>query len=226
MTASLNSHGDSPKFVANGHGADIASQRADDLDLMALAYVKERSQAGVQTFAVDVGCGEGGQSIRLAQEGARVLAVDLIDGRAVLGKAGALSLGNKVDFLRCDMRDLRVSNVKNAHLISCQRAIHYLDFSEALCVVAHLRHMLVPSGRLYISASGMASELGDGYAGRHRALEVRHAELAQPMREKHGIHAPVCLYTEADFRHLLRLAGFASVNVFSSPFGNVKAVAS
>lgn len=66
MTTTLNKYGDQPILLAAGHGADIASQRADDLNMMAIDHARSRSSV----FAIDIACGAGGQSLRLAQEGA------------------------------------------------------------------------------------------------------------------------------------------------------------
>jgi len=45
------------------------------------------------------------------------------------------------------------------------------------------------------------------------------------MRDKHGIHGPVCLYSEDDMKSILTESGFAVETLFSSTFGNIKAVA-
>jgi len=59
----------------DGHGVDIASNRADSLDKEALAYVAAHAGCAV----LDLGCGAGGQSVRMVQAGARVVAVDQFD---------------------------------------------------------------------------------------------------------------------------------------------------
>lgn len=225
MNKSLNIYGDSPKFVASGHGADIASQRADDLDLLALEFVKTRSDSGLTTNGIDVACGEGGQTIRLAQSGAHMLAIDILDGKSLLEKIESSGLHGRIKYLREDMRMLSRAEIASADLIICQRAIHYLDYESAVDVVCQMRHLLAPGGHLYLSASGIQSELGNGYSGIGVPIGSRYAELSEPMRNKHDIQGPVCLYSESDISTLLTVAGFTPVNIFSSPFGNIKAVA-
>lgn len=217
----LNLYGDKAVLLANGHGADIASQRADDLDMMAIEHTRMRHS----TFALDIACGAGGQAIRLAQEGATVVATDIVDMADVIQAASA-GVPGKVAFAKLDMRNLDKLHVElPADVIICQRAIHYLPFSEAIAVIAGMKQLLAADGRLYLSASGIHSELGDGYAGRTAPLEERYAELAPAMRDKHGIHGPVCLYSEDDLVKLLSTAGLAPERVFSSQFGNIKVVA-
>jgi hypothetical protein len=45
------------------------------------------------------------------------------------------------------------------------------------------------------------------------------------MADKHGIHGSVCLYEEADMIALLRAGGMEVEKAYTSPFGNVKAIA-
>lgn len=217
----LNLYGDKPEFLATGHGADIASQRADDLDLMAIERARSRSS----TFAIDIACGAGGQAIRLAQQGATVVATDIADMTDIILSMSA-GLPGKVTFSQLDMRHLDKLHVELlADVIICQRAIHYLPFSDAIGVISEIKQLLAPDGRLYLSASGIHSELGDGYAGHDASLEDRYAELAPSMRDKHGIHGSVCLYSEDDLAQLLIKGGLVPETLFSSKFGNIKAVA-
>lgn len=232
----FNLYGDSPAFLTGGHGADIASQRADDLDQMAIELVTQRARSQISTSALDIACGAGGQAIRLAQAGAQVLALDIMDMRSVVNAAarqpGALGDSGKVTFMQFDMRRLDLlRRDKLADVVICQRAIHYLTYSESIHVVSQIGHLLAPDGRLYLSASGIYSELGQGYPskpghpGCHVPLENRYSELALAMREKHNILGPVCLYSESDLKQLLINGGLQPESVYSSPFGNIKAVA-
>lgn len=217
----LNLYGDKPDFLAVGHGADIASQRADDLDLMAI----ERTRLRPSTFALDIACGAGGQAIRLAQQGATVVATDIANMTDII-QSNSTGLPGKVSFAQLDMRRLDKLHVELlADVIICQRAIHYLHFSYAVGVISRMQELLAPDGRLYLSASGINSELGDGYEGRYEDLDQRYTELAPSMREKHGIHGPVCLYSEDDLALLLIKGGLVPETIFSSKFGNIKAVA-
>lgn len=225
MNKSLNIYGDTPKFLADGHGADISSQRADDLDLLAVEFIHKRHAAGSQSYCIDVACGEGGQAIRMAQAGAVVLGVDIMDGKRLAENIERLGLQDKVKFLQEDMRHLSRFGVANANLIICQRAIHYLPFDQAVDVVSQMKCLLAPGGLLYLSASGMLSELGDGYLDRDAPLQKRYGNLSPQMQAKHGIHGPVCLYLETDIEDLISQAGLVSTKVFSSAFGNIKAVA-
>lgn len=222
--SAFNVYGDKPTLLTDGHGADIASQRADDLDLMAIDWVSSIEHP----FAIDIACGAGGQAVRLAAVGANVLALDVADMHSrILDLAKENHVENRIIFLRMDMQHLSTlpPTTSFADLIVCQRAIHYLPFKAAVNVLRSMRQLLSPGGRLFISASGMQSELGDDYAGRCMPLHERSAQLSQAMRNKHGIYGNVCLYSEQDMAQLLGDAGFCVDKIFSSSFGNVKAIA-
>lgn len=218
----LNLYGDRRIPTQAGFGVDIAGQRADELDAMALAYLADLDDA----TALDVACGSGGQALRMAEAGAVVTAVDALDYAAVLGETARARGVAAPTFVTADMRRLPESVTgRRFDVIVCQRAIHYLPFDEALGVVTCLRALLSARGRLYISASGLHSALGAGYGAAHEPLARRFAPLAAGLAESHAISGPVCLYTEADMRCLLEAAGLHGVHVFRSAFGNIKACA-
>lgn len=216
----INEYGDERKLTKGGFGVDVASQRADDLDQLALARITASSQ---RLRALDLACGEGGQAVRMALAGAESVASDVQDNcAAVAALAGAADV--QVAFVQADMRCLdTVDSLRTPFdIIVCQRAIHYLPFKEALEALKQITARLAPGGRLYLSASGLHSELGNDYPGANVPLESRYAPLSLPMQEKHGIRGPVCLYTPADMDKLLGLARLKPERLFTSQFGNVK----
>jgi hypothetical protein len=90
-------------------------------------------------------------------------------------------------------------------------------------VCAEIHDALAESGRLFVSASGLGSELGEGYAEGGVEVGERFGPLAPALANKHEIHEPVCLYTPDDMRRLAAESGFAAADVWTSAFGNVKA---
>lgn len=221
----INDYGDRFDQAVAGRGVDVASQRADDLDEMALDLVR-RLWKEQDVWALDAACGRGGQAVRLAGAGARVVAFDSADLSAEVRAAAFARRGEeRVTFCRGDLRELDGAFPgRNFDIICCQRAIHYLRWSEAVAVVRHFRRLLHPGGQLFLSASGLYSELRDGYPWLE-PRETRYAALGDVIREKHGISGDVCLYSEKDLAELFLLAGLKAETIFTSPFGNVKGVA-
>lgn len=226
MSNRLNIYGDQKVLLANGHGVDIATQRADDLDILAIDHLKTLTSP----IAVDVACGGGGQSIRMAVAGANTFAVDVLDFSANVNElAKGHGVAEKIHFLQMDMRNIgditHFIAPNRIDVIICQRAMHYLRVRDALDMLREMNKLLSHGGALFISASGIESELGCGYAGDSVPLSDRYAPLSAALSEKHGIHGDVCLYSPDDMRFVLETAGFSVKQLFSSPFGNVKAVA-
>lgn len=214
--------------AGGGFGVDVACQRADDLDNLAIKFLHERFIATHERpTALDMACGQGGQAIRMAQEGALVTAADIQDRHIDIHR---LAQGNRVlespIFVVADMAH-SLPSLPGAPFdaIVCQRAIHYLPYERAVCAVSQLGGLLKPGGRLFLSASGLQSELGLGYPHGQESIERRFAPLAPDMAVKHAIYSPVCLYEDADLADLVHAARLAVSRVFLSRFGNVKGVA-
>lgn len=216
--------GDKPIKTRSGHGIDVAVQREDYLDGSAIRQIRSLVDQRDTVRAMDAACAAGGQARRMARAGAAVTAVDLhADGAALLRAALAEGL-TQIDFVQADLRDPALyQRLGQFDLIIAQRFIHYLPFPEAVKVIRLFRDALLPGGRLYISASGLRSELGQNYHGAVNVAE-RFATLWPPMANKHGIHDKVCLYEEHDMRALLAAGGMHAEKLYASPFGNIKTV--
>lgn len=224
MAGNLNAYGDH-RIPTRGHfGVDIAMQRADDLDRMALDRLKS---IGSPARALDVASATGGQAIRMAATGAETTALDIDDyADAFMSAARQQGVAGRCVFERRDITGFNVARTLGRFdVIVCQRMIHYLPYQGAVAVIRNLASALTDDGRLYLSASGLHSELGDGYAGARRPVAMRYDPLADSMLVKHDIQGPVCLYSLADLATLLEVAGLRVEQVFASTFGNIKAVA-
>lgn len=211
--------------TGTGHGIDVASQRADELDERCLAFLETRSAD--RPSALDLACGQGGQALRMLAAGAQVTAVDLLDRAEELRRvASGQGFWQPLHFAHADFRALP-DDLPGApyDAIICQRAIHYVRYDDAVAAVRSWLRYLKPGGRIFLSASGLASELGRGYPHWDRPIAERWAKLAPVMAGRHDIRMPVCLYEAMDLVDLLHAAGCGIAEVFKSPFGNVKAVA-
>lgn len=223
----FNVYGDNRTTTALGYGIDVATQRQDFLDGSAVRRIKSligRPQ-GATVRALDAACAAGGQARRMAAAGALVTAVDLLDyGPGILGAADSEGLTG-IEFMQADLRDVNLyGKLGRFDVIIAQRFIHYLPFSEAVQVIKLFRSALVDDGKLYLSASGLRSELGRDYQAAI-ALTERFSPLSQSMSKKHGIHGKVCLYEEEDMAALLATSGMEAEKIYTSPFGNIKAIA-
>lgn len=222
-----NTYGDERRPVAAGFGVDISSQRLDDLDMRTLdAILAFRTAHGGGPAVFDLGCGLGAQTIRMASAGAAVFAFDVTDnGAALTAQAEEAGCRDLVNFYTKDIRQGFTDVPVQPDIVYSQRTLHYLAFADAEAVLRGLVQQATAGARFFLSASGLRSELGDGYPDKERAAAERYAPLAPAMQEKHSMRGPICLYDVVDMALLLEYAGLVPVNVYTSPFGNVKAEA-
>ncbi|MBB4517442.1 class I SAM-dependent methyltransferase [Paraburkholderia fungorum] len=220
----LNGYGDKRNPTIGNHGVDIAAQRADDLDGMALEHLRSIKD---QARALDVASASGGQAIRMALAGADVLALDIDDySEAFYSAANSAGVGGQCRFVQQDITDYDVAgNLGRFDVIVCQRMIHYVPYGVAIEVVQTLKQALKPGGRLFLSASGLHSELGTDYPAARQPIDRRYELLSDAMVEKHAMLGLVCLYSQDELAAMLRMADMDVEQVFTSAFGNVKAVA-
>ena len=223
MPRSINLYGDSLVKTTGKHGADISSQRLDDLDIETIAYaLYQKDRSGI---AVDLGCGIGLQGLRLSSLGWRSLLIDWIAVKMTVLRIQGLTQLLPISYLQKDARTLTSEDFDDEIGIAySQRFIHYLRFSEAISVLALMRSKMRTDGKLFLSASGLRSELGNDYCGSKQELTNRFAPLNPAMAAKHDIHEPVCLYTPDDLVNLCEQASYKPERVFSSAFGNVKGI--
>lgn len=224
MSQAINLYGDQRVATATGHGIDVASQRADDLDLFAVDLVASRVGAHLPACALDAGCGHGGQAARMAKAGADVVAIDIEDYLFHVAESMRREgVERPFGFFRASVVDK--PDLGSFDVIVCQRMIHYLQHAQARDALVWFARVANDDARLFLSASGMDSELGDGYQGREVPLQSRFSNLAPAMAEKHSIHPPVCLYQLDELKAVVSSAGWVVEKAFLSPFGNVKIVA-
>lgn len=204
-----------------GFGVDVAIKRTDDLDKKMLAHLQTKSQPKV----LDLGSGAGGQSVRMVEVGAKVLAIDVYDFSEEFAEHRARGGWSEAElsFVSGDIRDL-ISLIGESKFtdVSIQRTIHYLPYQEALKLLTFLR--TVVTDKLFISVTGMGSAVGDNYAGKNLPIESRFLKLEPAEADIFQIQAPVCLYRQEEFVSLLEKTNWRVSEVWCSAFGNIKAV--
>jgi 2-polyprenyl-3-methyl-5-hydroxy-6-metoxy-1,4-benzoquinol methylase len=226
IMTSINLYGDTLIPAGKGHGADISAQRQDDLDGFALAYISEHS-AKTRLIVADFGAGHGAQAARMAKAGAqKVVGIDMHD----FSQEDNYKLNN-VSFLQANLTSPtlfpQIESILGGGLdiAMSQRTLHYLTHTQAASFLDNLKANMNLNGKLFISASGLHSELGNDYPHRAGEIQTRFACLDNAMAQKHGIHAPVCLYKEIELVELCEKAGYRILKAYTSEFGNIKVVA-
>ena len=224
---SFNIYGDSSSEELNGYGVDISLQRTDALDIDLLHEVGALQLKNIRV--IDLGCGMGGQSIRLASLGCYVTAVDTQDfSKGIQESCNNQKIPNdRVVFIKCDIRYTSEYLSGDYHYFYSQRAFHYIDYKDSEKLLNTLRQHFVRNfkGKLFISVSGIGSELGEGYEDKNKPVQYRFCKLSKEMRDKHKIMLPVCLFSLDEFRDLLLKCKYSFDKIYASDFGNIKAIA-
>lgn len=220
----LNIYGDKLVNTTGTHGADISSQRMDNLDLSCLNHVLSHPKE--VTTGLDLGCGLGTQSLRLALLGVQMHLYDLADISDRIEKIKQIiPLPNEaVTFYHQDVVYEDFEHKPYFDLVYSQRFIHYLPYSEAQQLVRKLYGHTNPSAMVFISASGITTELAENYIGKDTPIEDRFYKLSPVMAKKHAIRQPVCLYHKDELCRLFTSCGFSPLEISLSEFGNIKAI--
>ncbi len=203
------------------YGVDIASTRLDDLDKRVLADVRERVDYGEVVSVLDVGCGQGGLAIALAEAGATVTALDIADYAETI-QTPSIPNSDAVNFIVADIRDWLTTNTKQFDIVVLQRVLHYLPYPDAKEVLVTLQDV---TDTLYLSVTGTTTAIANHYDKLDAPLEKRWGELDPVGQELFSITAPVCLYDEEEMLGLLKDCGWEIAWSRVSDFGNVKVLA-
>lgn len=204
-----------------GHGMDVSINRADDLDKITLTHMGTKESPSV----LDLGCGAGGQSLRLALGGTSVTALDKFDFRELIAAEMKLQKisEEKLKFIHGDISSLEnLLQGEQYSDVSMQRTLHYLPYTDALKLLKYL-HSVV-TDKMFVSVTGLSSQVAFDYPALSLSIENRFSVLHPVQAEIFGIHEPVCLYSETEFVSLLEESGWKVEKVWVSAFGNIKAV--
>ncbi len=223
----INKYGDTDIDSLNGFGIDISLQRTDDLDADLLTVINSSEIKNPRVL--DLGCGKGGQTIKMAAANCEVTAVDVQDFSGTIAEDCAKCKVNpeKINFIHSDVRHTDKYLSGEYRFIYSQRTFHYLPYSDCEKLLRLLKLHLSKSieFNLFISVSGIESELGIKYADRQKPVEERFCLLDKFIADKHKILLPVCLYSMQEFKNLLLACNFKIGKIYLSEFGNIKAIA-
>ena len=116
-----------------------------DLEVDALVELLPLAPARV----LDLACGQGRHSVRLAERGYEVIGVDTSSKFLEVARAAANERGVQVEFETLDMRDLHFDREFDA-VLSLMTAWGYFDDAQNQAVLTWLERALRPGGRLVL----------------------------------------------------------------------------
>ncbi|MDR0735996.1 MAG: class I SAM-dependent methyltransferase [Zoogloeaceae bacterium] len=200
-------------------------QVADELEQLVLREIALRARSNMPTCVLDLRCGEGRHSVSMAELGARVLAADAPElSGPVKNRALAAGVGGSIRFapIKKLPEDLPQGPFD---LAFCHHGISCLPYAAARQTLHAALKSLRIGGKLFISAYGLHSTLGENYAGVNMPIEQRFCKLTPTLARNYNIQDPVCLYSERNLVTLLFEIGGSVLRSFTTTHGTVKAVA-
>jgi len=188
------------------------------LDDLAARTVEKRRRLGNEVSALLFGRGVGETARRMAAAGARVVVAET--------PSGTLASGLRAQpFTLATLPDPGELPEAPFDVVVGQLALHALPYEQARRAVRRLLMLLKIGGKLYLSAYGLHSTLGDHYPDSGKLIEHRFSELPPPLADTYDLHGPVCLYSERNLITLLFEVGASVLQSATGPLGNVRAVA-
>ena len=202
------------------YGVDITSRRLDDLDELLLRDLEEyKNRTGSEVMVLDAGCGEGGLSSVLLEAGYSVDGVDVMEMEPAVFAGKKYAKGR---FFAADIRDFLAGEQESSSytVIVLQRIIHYMPYRAAVMV---LKKCLERSEcGIYVSFSGLESEIAKHYAHKDFPIENRFAVLSEVGQQTFSITEPLCLYSKDDVQCLITELDCRCEYFRTSAFGNHK----
>ena len=173
------------------------------------------------------GCGDACFAAQMAEQGAEVIAADAASYQEeVLAKKPAAATGGSLAFIPIVHDKKFLAEGEMFDLVFCHHGICHLPYPEARALLRRIiRQHLKIGGKLYISAYGLNSDLGEGYADLEQPIEKRFCPLAPAIAKSYNLKGPACLYSERNLVNLLFEAGGSVLRSFTTTHGTVKAVA-
>ena len=179
---------------------------------------------------LDLACGYGRHTNRLAARGQRMTGVDLEPGFLELAKKQADDLGVEVNYQKADMRCLAFDSAFDVVLLLFT-AFGYFEDPENQIVLVNIYHALRPGGRLLMDIPNrepfitqlppaQVDEVGQDlminrgtYDDQTRRWYNRRVVIRNGVRKDKPVF--VRLYDEAEIRLLLKQAGFENIQIYN-----------
>lgn len=100
--------------------------------------------------ALDMGCGSGNYAIYLARKSMRVTAVDFSAKAIAMARQKAKHAGVKIDFIKCDCREVLQKTPKKFGLIFDYSLLHHIPLEETEKYAQNEMELLKPGGKLLL----------------------------------------------------------------------------
>ena len=202
---------------------DAAAIPSKDSTPLLDAFLHEVTTAasGRPLALLDVGCGSGRLSRRLFERGFSVLGVDINPDAIHAAQHHAASADAAGRRLLFEVADFAENALPQLHggpfdVVVCQLVISIIgDVRHRANLLRHVRENLRPSGRLFLSASGVSDTINAGYARLYAddlpLTGERHTYLSR--NDRGEVLYVTHHFTVDELTSLLEAAGFDEISV-------------
>ncbi len=198
-------------------GIDIISQRITKLEKETIRSALELPK---NSTCLDLGCGQGYLGIILVFLHQKVYFIDQKINWKLRVLKKLFRLQNMI-LIQKDIRKMIYQDFPdNISLIYSGRFLHYMKYNEANNLLKILRKKSSKNGKIFLSVSGINSELGNGYLGNGKKIEERYDFLTKDHRNRFKIQEKVTLYNEQELQNLIQKY-FQIESIWQSDFGNL-----
>lgn len=191
-------------------GMNISSHRIDKLDTRLYEFLENNLDLTV----VEFGTGNGVFSERISKLTSHLYSFDINQ----VNKNNT----NKISYIEANLLEYEKFVSGKIDLIYSQRTLHYLQYSQVRNLFDPKNSIFLNNIILFLSFSGINSELGDGYP--ITKIQERFHFLNPEAQKKHNIYSKICLYSMRDIEILFENKNFEIVELYESDFKNIKTI--
>ncbi len=188
---------------------------------------------------LDIGCGTGRHSIELAGRGYRVVGVDLSESLLARARGKAAAAHVKVDFRRCDARELTFAREFDLAIMLCEGAFPLMETDEMnFRILRNAAHALVPGGKfIFTTLNGLfplfhsvrefieSQSVEGGASTRENSFDLMtfrersRVDVEDDLGRKKELLCNERYYVPCEIAWLLRLLDFSDVEIFGARLG-------
>ncbi len=203
------------------HGIQITSQRIGSLEKELIKYSLDIPKS---SLVLDLGGGNGFISIILSLIQKQVYYYDLkIDFKLKIFKK--LFSSKKLNLIKKDLKKIKyIDFPKNIDIIYSARFFHYLTYKESDDLLKKLSKNLKKDGKIFLTLSGIDSNIGINYKCKDIKIEERSCFLSKSNQSRFKIKEKVTLYKKEELENLIKKY-FNIQEVWESDFKNIFVIA-
>ena len=188
---------------------------------------------------LDIGCGTGRHSIELSKRGYNITGIDLSDSQLTRAREKAEKQGLKIDFLKCDARDLSFNSEFDLVIMLCEGAFPLMETDEMNYeILKNATKSLKEHGRLiFTTLNGLfplyhsveefcasASEKGNAtYRSNTFDLmtfrDYNITEVEDDDSNKRELRCNERYYVPSEISWLLKTLGYIKIEIFGARLG-------